>query len=32
VFPAVVGTIMSGTDLLGQHFKPLVRRAGLPTN
>ncbi len=30
VFPTITGTTMSGTNLLGRHFKPLLRRAGLP--
>jgi integrase len=29
VFPTTTGTIMSCTNLLGRHFKPLLRRAGL---
>jgi integrase len=30
VFPTTVGTTMSGTNLLGRHFKPLLTRAELP--
>jgi integrase len=30
VFPTTTGTTMSCTNLLGRHFKPLLRRAGLP--
>jgi len=30
VFPTLTGTTMSGTNLLGRHFKPLLKRAGLP--
>jgi integrase len=30
VFPSTTGTTMSGTNLLGRHFKPLLARAGLP--
>ena len=30
VFPTTTGTTMSGTNLLGRHFKPLLERAGLP--
>lgn len=30
IFPTTTGTIMSGANLLGRHFKPLFRRAGLP--
>jgi integrase len=30
VFPTSTGTTMSGTNLLGRHFKPLLKRAGLP--
>jgi len=30
VFPTTTGTTMSGTNLLGRHFKPLLKRAGLP--
>jgi integrase len=30
VFPTITGTTMSGTNLLGRHFKPLLKRAGLP--
>ena len=30
VFPTTTGTTTSGTNLLGRHFKPLLRRAGLP--
>ena len=29
VFPTTTGTTMSGTNLLGRHFKPLLKRAGL---
>ena len=31
VFPTTTGTTMSCTNLLGRHFNPLLRRAGLPT-
>jgi integrase len=31
VFPTTTGTTMSGTNLLGRHFKPLLKRAELPT-
>ena len=30
VFPTTTGTTMSGTNLLGRHFKPLQTRAELP--
>ncbi len=30
VFPTTTETTASGTNLLGRHFKPLLRRAGLP--
>jgi integrase len=30
VFPTGIGTTMSGTNLTGRHFKPLLKRAGLP--
>jgi integrase len=30
VFPTVTGTTTSGTNLLGRHFKPLLKRAELP--
>jgi integrase len=30
VFPTTIGTTMSGTNLTGRHFKPLLKRAGLP--
>jgi integrase len=30
VFPTTTGTTMSGTNLLGRHFKPLLKRAELP--
>jgi integrase len=30
VFPTTTGTTMSGTNLLGRHFKPLLKKAGLP--
>jgi integrase len=30
VFPTTTGTTMSGTNLLGRHFKPLLTRAELP--
>jgi integrase len=30
VFPTTTGTTMSGTNLLGRHFKPLLVRTGLP--
>jgi integrase len=30
VFPTTTGTTMSGTNLLGRHFKPLLKQAGLP--
>jgi integrase len=30
VFPTMTGTTMSGTNLLGRHFKPLLTMAGLP--
>jgi integrase len=30
VFPTTTGTTMSGTNLLGRHFKPLLERAELP--
>jgi integrase len=30
VFPTTTGTTMSSTNLLGRHFKPLLKRAGLP--
>ena len=30
VFPTTTGTTTSGTNLLGWHFKPLLKRAGLP--
>ena len=30
VFPTTTGTTMSGTNLLGRYFKPLLKRAGLP--
>ena len=30
VFPTTVGTTMSGTNLLGRHFKPLLTKAELP--
>jgi integrase len=30
VFPTITGTTMSGTNLLGRHFKPLSKRAELP--
>jgi integrase len=30
VFPTTTGTTMSGTNLLGRHFKPLLKRADLP--
>jgi integrase len=31
VFPTTTGTTMSCTNLLGRHFKPLLKRAELPT-
>ncbi len=31
VFPTTTGTTMSCTNLLGRYFKPLLKRAGLPT-
>jgi integrase len=31
VFPTITGTTMSGTNLLGRHFKPLLKRAELPS-
>jgi integrase len=30
VLPTITGTTMSATNLLGRHFKPLLKRAGLP--
>lgn len=30
VFPTKTGTTTSGTNLLGRHFKPLLKKAGLP--
>jgi integrase len=30
VFPTTTGTTMSCTNLLGRHFKPLLKKAGLP--
>jgi integrase len=30
VFPTTTGTTMSCTNLLGRHFKPLLKRAELP--
>lgn len=30
VFPTTTGTTTSATNLLGRHFKPLLKRAGLP--
>jgi integrase len=30
VFPTTTGTTMRCTNLLGRHFKPLLKRAGLP--
>jgi integrase len=30
MFPTTTGTTMSGTNLLGRHFKPLLMRTGLP--
>jgi integrase len=30
VLPTITGTTMSGTNLLGRHFKPLLKKAGLP--
>jgi len=30
VFPTTMGTTMSGTNLLGRHFKPLLNRVELP--
>ena len=30
VFPTTTGTTVSATNLLGRHFKPLLKRAGLP--
>ena len=30
VFPTTTGTTMSGTNLLGRHFKPLLKKAELP--
>jgi integrase len=30
VFPTGIGTTMSGTNLTGRHFKPLLTKAGLP--
>jgi integrase len=30
VFPTLTGTTTSGTNLLGRHFKPLLKRADLP--
>jgi integrase len=30
LFPTTIGTTMSGTNLLGRHFRPLLKRAGLP--
>lgn len=30
VFPAATGTTTRGTNLLGRHFKPLLKEAGLP--
>ena len=30
VFPTLTGTTKSGTNLLGRHFKPLLKRAKLP--
>jgi integrase len=31
VFRTTTGTTMSCTNLLGRHFKPLLKRAGLPS-
>jgi integrase len=31
VFPTITGATMSGTNLLGRHFKPILKRAGLPS-
>jgi integrase len=31
VFPTLTGTTKSGTNLLGRHFKPLLKRAKLPS-
>jgi len=31
VFPTVTGTTTSGTNLLGRYFKPLLKRAELPS-
>jgi integrase len=31
VFPSMAGTTTSGTNLLGRYFKPLLKRAELPT-
>ena len=30
VFPTTIGTTMSGTNLTGRHFKPLLKKAELP--
>lgn len=30
VFPSAVGTTMSGANLYSRHFRPLLKRAGLP--
>ena len=30
-FPTTAGTTMSATNLLGRHFKPLLKRVGLPS-
>ena len=30
MFPTTTGTTMSCTNLLSRHFKPLLKRAGLP--
>jgi integrase len=32
VFPTAIGTTMSGTNLTGRHFKPLLKKAGLPAS
>ncbi len=29
-FPTITGTTLSGTNLLGRHFKPPLKKAGLP--
>jgi integrase len=30
VFPSTIGTTISDTSLTGWHFKPLLKKAGLP--